>query len=188
VTRLTALYVDFQDRFSHRLWLSLSLLPERETVEVRPFCLDTGRGSQRGPWERVTPSTAGLELLALAEFAREAGPERHLQFVDAAFAALHGDDVASSSLEAWLALGSRVALDLDEFTADSERWRAEVGLWHREAVDDLHVAGVPSLVFDDERVLMVKLRTGLTDPEAARRLLDDLADLSHHPVVEIRRP
>jgi hypothetical protein len=186
VLPLTALYVDFQSVRCERAWRWLSLLPERAHVEVRPFSLDGGDGGDRGPWDRKTPSSAGLELLALGELARERGHAAHLAFVDAAFAAVHGGDADISSLEAWLALGAKLGLDLDAFTADSERWRAEVGLWHEEAKDELGVTAVPTLVFG-ERAMYVALEADVDDPPRARRLLDALAELAEQPLGQVRR-
>ena len=183
---LTAVYLDFESRTSCRVWRWLSLLPVRDTVEVRPFATNVGGGEAQGPWDRTVASW-GLELLALGELAREEGPDIHLRYVDAVFDAVHGDRDDVSSPEMWLALGSELGLDLDAFTADSERWRAEVGLWHAEARDELGVTGVPSLVFDEEHAFLVRLREELCDREAAARLLDDLDDLSRLPVGEVRR-
>lgn len=179
---LTAVYVDFQDPVSYRLWKWLSLLPERRSVEVRPYSLD----GDSSPWDRERPST-GLELLALGELARETGPEVHLAFVDAAFAAVHDHETDASSVEAWLALGSRVGLDLDAFTADAERWRAEVGLWHQEARDECGVFGVPTTVWDGEHALYIQLTDDVATPAAARRLMDALAGVVAAPVGETRR-
>lgn len=179
---LTAIYVDFQCPYSYRAWRWLSLLPERAAVEIRPYSLD----GDDNPWDREQPST-GLELLALGELARETGRDVHLAFVDAAFAAVHDHDTDASSLEAWLALGSRVGLDLDAFTADAERWRAEVGLWHQEARDECGVFGVPTMVWDGEHALFVKLVEEVPDEAAGRRLFADLADLVEQPVKEVKR-
>jgi hypothetical protein len=182
VPTLTAIYLDFQDPFSHRAWKWVSLLPERASVEVRPYSLD----GESNPWDREQPST-GLELLALGELARETGRDVHLAFIDAAFAAVHDHEADASSVEAWLALGSKVGLDLDAFTADAERWRAEVGLWHEEARDECGVFGVPTTVWDGEHALFLRLLDADLDAERARRLLDDLADLVVQPVKEVRR-
>lgn len=179
---LTAIYVDFQCPHSYRAWRWLSMLPERTRVEVRPYSLD----GDSGPWDREQAST-GLELLALGELARETSHDVHLAFVDAAFAAVHEHEADASSVEAWLALGSKVGLDLDAFTADAERWRAEVGLWHEEARDELGVFGVPTTVWDDERALYVKLAEDVPDEAAAVRLLADLEDLAVQPITEVKR-
>lgn len=186
--RITALYVDFQCPASYRAWRWLSLLSLREHVEVRPYSLDsdTADGAPTSPWDRTTPAW-GLELLALGELARGAGAERHLAYVDAAFETVHERLDDPSSPEAVLALASRSGLDLEAFAADGERWRAEVGLWHREAEDELGVTGVPSVVFDDEHCLLVALEEDVTEPEAARRLLTDLCDLSEQPISEVRK-
>lgn len=183
---LTAVYLDFESRTCCRVWRWLSLLPVRDTIEVRPFATDVGGGEARGPWDRTVASW-GLELLALGELARESGREVHLRYVDAVFDAVHGDRDDVSSPEMWLALGSQLGLDLDAFTADSERWRAEVGLWHAEARDDLGITGVPSLVFDDERALYVTLEEEIVDRAAAQRLLDDLDDIASQPIGQVRR-
>lgn len=179
---LTALYVDFQDLCSYRAWKWLAMLPERSRVEVRPYSLD----GESNPWDREQPST-GLELLALGELARDAGPDVHLAFIDAAFAAVHDHDADASSVEAWLALGSKVGLDLDAFTADAERWRAEVGLWHQEARDECGVFGVPTTVWDGEHALYVQLAGDVADERGARELLLSLAGLCEAPVNEVRR-
>lgn len=178
----SALYVDFQDPFSYRAWKWLSFLPERSRVEVRPYSLD----GESNPWDREQPST-GLELLALGELARDAGPDVHLAYIDAAFAAVHDHDADSSSVEAWLALGSKVGLDLDAFTADAERWRAEVGLWHQEARDECGVFDVPTIVWDGEHALFVRLAGDVADEPCARRLLGALAELCEAPITEVRR-
>jgi hypothetical protein len=181
---LTAVYLDFESDRSHRVWRWLSTLEITDRVEVRPFL--NGGADPEGPWDRTTASW-GLELLALGELARESGRETHVRYVDTVFDALHSDRDDVSSPELWLALGAKLGLDLDAFTADSERWRAEVGLWHAEARDDLGVKGTPSLVFDDEHALFVSLEREVTDSDVAQRLLDDLADLSTLPVAEVRR-
>ncbi len=180
MAELTAIYVDFQCPFSYRAWRWLSRLPMRERVEVRPYLLD---GADGGPWDRETP-TIGLELLALGELARDTGADVHLRFIDAAFVAVHESAVDVASPEAWLRLGASAGLDLDTFTADTERWRAEVGLWHQEAEDELGVFATPTLVFGDE-CLFVRLSAHVGD--APQRLLDDLTDLVAQPVAEVRR-
>lgn len=185
VAELTAIYVDFQCPFSYRVWRWLTLIDVRERVEVRPFSLD-GAEDEQSPWDRTSPST-GLELLALGELARETASDIHLHFVDTAFEAMHHYDADLSSFEAWLELGSKAGLDLDAFTADAERWRAEVGLWHQEAADDLGVFGTPSLLFDDEHALFTKLGGDVADADAGRRLLTDLADLAVQPLAEVKR-
>ena len=179
------MYLDFQDHGSYRVWRWLSLLPERSTVEIRPFWAAASAG-EPNPWDRTTPSWS-LELLALAELARESGRERQECFIDAAFAAVYDSGADLSEFQGWLEIGAEAGLDLDAYTRDSDRWRAEVGLWHSEAVDDLGVTRVPSLVFDEERVLFVKLDHDVTDVEAAQRLLADLSDLAAQPVGEVRR-
>ena len=183
---LTAIYLDFQSPASYRAWRWLSLLPERATVDVRPYSTDPENGVRRNPWDR-TKSSAGLELLALGEFARGAGRETHLRFVDAAFAAVHDQGADLSSMEGWLEIGAEAGLDLQRYSSDSDRWRAEVGLWHQEAEDELNISRVPSLVFDERHALFVKLDKDLSDVTAARRLLADLADLAALPVDEVRR-
>lgn len=184
VPALTALYVDFLEPDCHRVWRWLSLLPERETMQVRPFLVDTGPGDPR-PWDRDTPS-AGLELLAMAELARDAGHEAHLTFVDAVFDAVHGTGLDLGRPEAWLAFATDAGLDLDAFTRDGDRWRAEVGLWHAEAEDDLGVRSAPTLVFDDEDAVLVRLGAEVDGAVAARRLLDALTALDELSVTEVR--
>lgn len=185
MTSLSAVYLDFADRGSYRAWRWLSLLPERATVDMRPFWSGVS-ADEPNPWERTTPSWS-LELLALAELARETGRDRHECFMDAAFAAVYETGADLSEFQGWLQIGAEAGLDLDAYTRDSDRWRAEVGLWHSEARDDLGVTTVPSLVFDEERVLFVKLDEDVADAAAARRLLEDLADLALQPVGEVRR-
>ena len=183
---LTAVYLDFQDHGSYRVWRWLSLLPARHQVEVRPFWSAVTR-DEPNPWERTSPSWS-LELLALGELARESGRERHECFIDAAFAAVYDSGADLSGFQGWLEIGAEAGLDLEAYTQDSDRWRAEVGLWHSEAKADLGVTRVPSLVFDEDRVLFVKLDHDVSDAAAARRLLADLADLAAQPVGEVRRP
>jgi hypothetical protein len=186
VAILTAIYLDFQDAACYRAWRWLSLLEERERVDPRPYSLDSDDGERRNPWDRTTPSW-GLELLALGELARDVGAECHRNYIDAVFVAVHDEHWDLSSPEAWLALCAAVQIDLERFTEDGERWRAEVGLWHQEAEDEYDVEGVPSLVFDNDRALYLKLDQPVTDAVAARRLLADLTDLAAQPVGEVRR-
>lgn len=185
---LTACYVDFQDPGCYLVWRWLGLLAVRARVDIRPYSLDDDGGRPADPWDRTTPSI-GLELLALAEFARDAGPEVHSRFVDSAFRLLHGSPsgLDPGSPEALLRLGAEAGLDLDRWAEDSERWRAEVGLHHREGKDELGLSGVPTLVFDDAHALQVELEEEVTDLAAARRLLADLADLALQPVARVRR-
>lgn len=183
---LTALYVDFQDPASHRAWNWLSFLPERQQVDVRPFLLDSVNAGPLSPWESTSPSWA-LELLAMGECARDAGAAVQRRFVDAAFEAVHRHGTDPAAPETWLRLGTELGLDLDGYTAEGDRWRAEVGLWHREAADELGVTGVPTLVFDDRHALRLVLDQDLVDAAAARRLLATLAELAGQPVAEIRR-
>jgi 2-hydroxychromene-2-carboxylate isomerase len=193
VAALTAIYVDFQCPYSYRAWRWLSLLPDREKIEVRPYSLDgealkgrTSAGDRVRPWDEGRPSI-GLELLALGELAREEGTAAHHAFVDAAFAGVHDHEADLSGLEAWLALGARAGIDLRTYTADSERWRAEVGYWHQEAEDELGVFGTPTLVVDHEHALYCKLGRDIGEVDAATRLRDDLVDLALHPIEELKR-
>lgn len=192
---LTALYVDFQDPASYRVWRWLSLLPLPERVEVRPFSLDSldGGGAATtvedrppGPWDSTDPSWP-LELLALGECARESGRPAHRRFVDAAFAAVHERRGDAAEPETWLRLGTELGVDLDRYTREGDRWRAEVGLWHREGADELGVEGVPTLVFDERRALRVELDDDVRDAGAAHRLLSTLGELAAQPVLEVRR-
>lgn len=183
---LTAVYMDFQCAASYRVWRWLGVLGLQEVTDIRPYSLDSDDGEPTNPWDRTTPAF-GVELLALAEFARDAGPVTHRAFVDAAFALVHDEERDASSPESMLLLGAAAGLDLDRWTADSERWRAEVGLYHCEGEDDLGVGGVPSLVFDDEHALLVTLAEDVLEPDAARRLFADLTDLAVQPVAEVRK-
>ena len=185
MTVLSAVYLDFQDHGSYRVWRWLSLLEERSTVEIRPYWTAV-TVDEPNPWERTTPSWS-LELLALAELARESDRARHECFVDAAFAAVFAEGADLSGFQGWLEIGAEAGLDLDAYTRDSDRWRAEVGLWHSEARDDLGITQVPSLVFDEDRVLYVKLDHDVPDAAAAKRLLADLSDLAAQPIGEVRR-
>lgn len=181
VPRLTAVYLDFQEQSCYRVWRWLSLLPERSSVEIRPFSVDAGRS-----WDRRA-GTSGLELLALGEFARETGRAAHEAFIDAAFAAVHEAGGELTTTETWLWLGSAAGLDLEAFTVDGERWRAEVGLWHAEAEDELAVHEVPVLVFDDTHALFVQLAEDIVEAPAARRLLEGITDLVDQPIAAVRR-
>lgn len=184
-TPLTAVYLDFQSAACHRVWCWLSATSACERVEVRPFWSESPVAAG-GPWERAAP-TSGLELLAMGEFARELGHRAHHRFVEAAFAVLHEEAAESSGLELWLSLGARAGLDMQAFTADAERWRAEVGLWHEEARDELGVDGVPALVFGDRLAVRVELDRAVLDPEEADALLGRLAELAAGPLSEWRR-
>jgi hypothetical protein len=181
----TALYVDYTSASSYRAWRWLSLLDERDTVQVRPYLAETDQGERRVPWDRRTPSLA-FELLAFGELARDQGPQAHRRYVDAAFAAAHRPDVDLGRPETWLALATEARLDFDAFASEGDRWRAEVGLWHAEAEDELGVGAVPTLVFDDRVAVLVRLAGDVADAASARRLLSALADLSSLEVVEIR--
>lgn len=190
---LTAVYVDFLSPDSYRVWRWLSALPERETVQIRPFLADevdpadTDPEDAPGtrPWDRRAPSR-GLELLAMGELARDAGPVSHRAFVETAFAAVHRDGLDLGRAEAWLMLATEAQLDLEAFARDGERWRAEVGLWHAEAQDDLGVTDVPTLVFDDEIAVLVRLGEPVEQPGPAARLLAALTALVELPVAEVR--
>jgi predicted DsbA family dithiol-disulfide isomerase len=184
VSVLTAVYLDFQDAQCYRVWRWLSLLPVHRRIEIRPFASAGGVE----PWDADEPTWA-LDVLALGELARDRGHEAHLAFVDTAFATLHARDQRAdadpTNLETFLELGAGVGLDLTRFTEESDRWRAEVGLWHREAEDDLGVEGVPALVFDDAHALRITLDGEVTDPASAAQLLAGLSRLAEQPVVHV---
>lgn len=190
MARITALYVDFQSRASYSAWRWLRQVGHGSGIEVRPYSLDTddavASDEPASPWDRLTPAW-GLELLAIGELAREGGTASHHRFVDSAFASVHDRDEDPSSVEALLALAARADVDLERYTTDSERWRAEVGLWHREAEDELGVDRVPCLVFDHERVLHVGFTADVPRGAPSDRLLADLTDLVDQPVQVVRR-
>lgn len=182
---LTALYVDFLNVHCYRAWLWLSQLQESDTLQVRPYLADGDEEPEGGPWDRRTPSL-GLELLALGELARDDGPETHRAYVGAAFHAAHRRRGELRGAEAWLALATETGLNLGAFAKEGERWRAEVGLWHAEAQDELGIRGVPSLVFDDSLAVLVRLGAAVEEPGAGRRLLDAVAELVVADVREVR--
>jgi len=185
VPALTALYVDFLNVHCYRAWLWLSQLEESERLQIRPYLADGDDEAKPGPWDRSTPSLA-LELLALGELARDDGPETHRAYVGAAFAVAHRRRGELRGAEAWLALATETGLNLGAFAKEGERWRAEVGLWHAEAQDELGVRGVPSLVFDDSLAILVALGGAVEGRAAARRLLDAVAELVVADVREVR--
>ncbi len=177
--RPTAVYLDFTCPWSARAWRWLSLLPQRFAVDVRPYW--HAEGGVDSPWDRVR-TDVGLELLALGELAREHGPRAHRAYIDAAFAAAQVPRTDLGDPEVWLGLAERAGLDLGRFAADSERWRAEVGLWHREAEDRFGVRRAPALVVEDRAVLELRLRRSVPDQREARRLLGEVSGLLRAPV------
>ena len=187
VAKLEAVYIDFADAGCYRLWRWLSLLGLHRETEIRPYSLDCEDEDDCNPWDRTEPSWS-IELLALHELARETSQQAQESFIDAAFAAVHDAGADLTEMEGWLQIGAEAGLDLHAYASDSDRWRAEVGLWHQEAEDDLGVTGVPTVVFSGERPLLVRLEQEVDDADAARRLLDDLADLAAQPVQQVRRP
>ena len=168
--RWTAVYLDYLDLQSARVWGWLRRVPHAREVEIRPWTPDAGR-----PWEPES-RTWGLEIAALGELARETGREAHEAFCDEAFAILTScGDPGTAGPECWLRLGARAGLDLLRFSRDSDRWRAEVGLWQAEARDDLGVERAPTLVFDDAHAVFVQLDEDVEDDGAAERLLRRVA-------------
>lgn len=164
--RWTAVYLDYLDLQSARVWSWLRRLPHRDEVEVRPWMPDGAR-----PWEPES-RTWGLEVAALGELARETGREAHEAFCDEAFSILLScGDPGAAGAECWLRLGAKADLDLLRFSRDSERWRAEVGLWQAEARDELGVERAPTLVFDDVHAVFVQLDDDVADADGAERLL-----------------
>lgn len=186
---LTAVYLDLQCPYSLRAWRWLGALPPAHApgpaVDVRPYWRSAG-GSRVQPWDAEEPSWT-LDLLALGEFAREQGGRAHQDYVGTALHAVHVEKLDVSTPEGLGALASRASLDLTAFTAERERWRAEVGLHHREAEDDFGVFETPTLIFDDDRAVLVRLDDDVEGPSAARELLDQVADLTGHLVPELRR-
>lgn len=182
---LTALYLDLQCPYSLRAWRWLVALPVAPAVDVRPYWRSAGK-SRVQPWDAEEPSWT-IDLLALGEFAREQGTRVHHDYVGIALHAVHAERLDVSTPEGLGALASRASLDLTAFTAERERWRAEVGLHHREAEDDFGVFETPTLVFDDGRAVLVRLVDDVQGPSAARELLDHVADLTGHLMPELRR-
>lgn len=188
--RIVGLYVDFQSVACLRAWKWLRAAAIHHDVTVRPYSLDTDDAvdsdEPASPWDRKTPAW-GVELLAVGELARESGPDTHVRFVEAAFSLVHESDQDPSSPESVLALASAAGLDLQAFADDSERWRAEVGLWHAEAHDELGVRGVPALLFNNGAVMRMELAQAVTDPEAAQRLVSQVEGMAELPVRHIVR-
>ncbi|CAN5180550.1 hypothetical protein BH20ACT9_BH20ACT9_04960 [soil metagenome] len=202
---LTAVYLDLQCPFSLRAWRWLVALspahapgparspahapeparPGRPAVDVRPYWRSPGESGVQ-PWDAEEPSWS-LDLLMLGEYARDHGGWVHRDYVGVALHAVHAEKLDVSTPEGLGELASRASLDLTAFTAERERWRAEVGLHHREAEDDFGVFETPALVFDDDRAVLVRLVDDVQGTSAARELLDHVADLTRHPLAELRR-
>jgi hypothetical protein len=186
VAELTACYVDYQCPACYRVWRWLACGPRGR---VRPYSLD----SEDGQIEPLGPHDAGAGVWSCSRSPSSpgiTGPDAHARYVDCAFELVHGGRTPrrSRARSAGCCSGRRLDLDLDRFNADSERWRAEVGLWHHRGGGRARDPGVPTLVFDDGSALLVTLEEDVTDPDAAQRLLADLADLADQPVAEVRRP
>ncbi|MDP8977273.1 MAG: hypothetical protein M3N17_01580 [Actinomycetota bacterium] len=175
---LTAVYLDLQCPSSLRAWRWLRALPGGPP-DVRPYWQSPG-GPRVQPWDAEEPSWS-LDLLALGECARDQGGRVHREYVDAALHAVHVEKLDVSTPEGLGELAARASLLLGAFAAERERWRAEVGLHHREAEDDFGVFATPALVFDDDRAVQVRLVGDVGEASAAQQLLDDVADLTRNP-------
>lgn len=180
---LTAVYLDLQCKASLRVWRWLTALPGG-TADVRPYWQSPGQPRLQ-PWDAEGLSWS-LELLALGECARAQGARVHRNYVGVALHAVHVEKLDVSTPVGLGELASRASLDVSAFTAQRERWRAEVGLHHREAEDDFGVFQTPALVFDDDRAVHVRLADDVR-PSGAQQLLDYVADLIRHPLAELRR-
>lgn len=194
---LTAVYLDLHCPYSLRAWRWLVALGSAHgpgpasdhapgpAVDARPYWRGVG-GPRVQPWDAEGRSWT-LDVLALGELARERGRRAHHDYVGIALRAVHTEKLDVGTPGGLEALASRASLDLTAFTAERERWRAEVGLHHREAEDDFGVFETPTLVFDDDRAVLVRLVDDVRRPSAARALLDDVVDLTGRFIPDLRR-
>ena len=184
-------FYDFTCQYSYRAWMWFERLRAAGSeleIDWRPFVLkevnreDTEPSLLSGP----TIDSVAVLALALAEVLRDdAGAD---SYRSAVFHAMHAGDERPLRDDV-LDIAARSGLDTDGFRRDETLWLGSVRESHEGAVVARGVFGTPTLVFDDNSALYLKL-TELPPAANDRELWDSVSTLatSFPEVAELKRP
>jgi predicted DsbA family dithiol-disulfide isomerase len=164
-------------------------------IEWKTFSLEQQNSSQPPEfkfWEHPELPNRGVSALVAAKAAKNQGEDAFLRFHMAAFNARHdqGKDIADQ--EVLQEIGQTAKLDMARFKQDyagAETWEA-VGNDHQESQDKYEMFGVPTLVFDSDEAVFVKLASLPDSMEERLSLFDLVSGMGAEKpyLLELKRP
>ena len=143
-------------------------------------------------WEHPDRPSRGLPALAAAQSAKNQGEELFLKYHLAAFEARHKEGLDTGDVSAVKEIAALAGLDMDRFDKDMEdqaSWEA-VGKDHIESKEKYNTFGVPTLVFEGDRAVFVKLMDTPDSKEENLSLLKLICEMGGEMpyLLELKRP
>jgi predicted DsbA family dithiol-disulfide isomerase len=187
--RVTCFY-DYTCAYSYRVWAWLEAVQETvpdlevkwATFSLKEINRETGPSLLQGDEIHSTSVLA----LALAHAARSSGfAFYHRQVFD-----LMHTDGGRIGRDEMLGVAAKAGVDIRDFEENARRWLAEVAAEHSEARSRWEVFGTPTLVFEDEVAVYLKLSKVPEPSTSSEELWRALWTISvtHPELLEIKRP
>ncbi len=208
-TQSVMVYFDFLCPFAYRTVQWIELLRENQEVDLQVqwkyFSLEQSNQPESSDWKiweqpedyaDVTgfgPAARGLLSFWAAEAARQQGAALFDRMRMALYHARHRDKVDASQRANVEQLAEQVGLDMAQFRKDlSDRRLLEtLRRDHEQAVETGMAFGVPTLVFDDDNSVFVKMMR-VPPVDEALPTLQDLLQTFMNPrrrwLAEVKRP
>ncbi|MDQ3771553.1 MAG: DsbA family protein [Actinomycetota bacterium] len=183
-------YIDFTCGYSYRAWLWFERLRNAGTdlvISWRSFVLKEVNRGEDAPSLLSGPTIESVAVLALAVAKALPDDASAAVYRSRVFDAMHAREERATRDDV-IHIATAVGLDADSFWADETLWLAEVRNEHMEAVQRHGVFGTPTLVFDDDASMYLKL-TDLPS-ENDIDLWDSVTTIvrSFPEVAELKRP
>lgn len=182
-------YFDYTCSYSYRAWLWFERLGTTEELEVNwsSFVLKEINRQEGEISALVGPTIESVAALALALGEALRGHDGWERYHAATFRAMHSGEERPGADDI-IRLAAEAGLDVDEFRNDQARWLAAVRASHVDGVERLGVFGTPTVVFDNDTAIYLKLQGLPTGDD--HKLWDSLTAIgrSFPAVVELKRP
>ena len=184
-------FYDFTCEYSCRVWMWFERLRAGGLdleVDWRPFVLKEVNREDDEPSVLVGPTIDSVAVLALAIAEASRGGTGAESYRAEIFTAMHADDEHPLRDDV-VEIATRAGLDLDLFWRDETLWLGSVRASHEGAVSARGVFGTPTLVFDDDSAIFLRL-TELPPATEDRPRWDAVTTLATEfpEVVELKRP
>ena len=189
MVRITC-YFDYTCSYSYRGWMWLERLRATGTaldITWSSFVLKEVNRKEGETSALVGDTIESIAALALALGEALRGHDGWDRFHAATFEAMHAGEERPEEDEV-LGLAAAAGLDIDEFRRDQAAWLATVRTSHLDAVERLGIFGTPTLVFDNDAAIYLKLQELPTGDD--RKLWDSVTTIgrSFPEVIELKRP
>ena len=184
-------YFDYTCAYSLRAWRWIETQVRGGEVDVdvewRTFSLKE-QNSAEGTSIFQEGAETSLSLLALA-LSHAARQHDFRSFHASVFETFHDPDHRTSTDRLW-DIAEASGVDVQRFRGDRADWIARVADEHRTAVTRYGVFGTPTLIFDKDVPVYLKMSRLPDSPAEGRRLWDALITLAvlHPEVLEMKRP